>query len=337
MRRKTNGKTARRNPAGKSNGGRKRRAKRTWIRFIDLFAGVGGFRVALEALGEKCVWSCENDVLTARWYLENHGDDPTGDIMAVAATAVPDYDILCAGYPCQPYSTQGKALGLADPRGRVFYAIPRILAAKRPAAFILENVDSLLHANNRWSHDRIVAALETAGYFVHETVLDAREFGLPQSRRRLFMVGFHRSLGAVSFAWPKRDRLASNRDAFLDETVDETHYFGADEIDALVWASEWQRAQGNQWFIKFAPRTHVRALLSAPHRTQDNIIIGADGRWRRLTPNEYRKFQGFPEGFKLPADDRDAYRLLGNAVAVPVVRAVAENAIAALRGKRPRR
>jgi DNA (cytosine-5)-methyltransferase 1 len=307
------------------------------ITFADLFAGIGGFRVALEAAGAKCVWSCEWDALAARWYLENHGDDPTGDVTTVRAEAVPRHDILCAGHPCQPYSTQGKGLGLADPRGRVFYAISRILTAKQPAAFILENVNSLRHRNHRLSHDRIVAALETAGYVVYETVLNAREFGLPQSRRRLFMVGFRRSHGTVPFAWPKRGPLAANRDAFLDGTPDRACYLGADAVADLLRASDLQRAKGNQWFIKFAPRTHVRALLSTLHRTQDNIIIGPDGRWRRLTPNEYRKFQGFPKGFRLPDESRHAYKLLGNSVAVPVVRAVAENVIASLRGEGPRR
>ena len=335
MESKKNAKSARRTAAGKGRGTRK--TERNEIRFIDLFAGIGGFRVALEAAGAKCVWSCEKDPLAARWYRENHGDDPTGDVTAVAAKAVPDHEILCAGYPCQPYSTQGKGRGLADPRGRVFHAIPAILRAKRPAAFILENVASLGNKKHRRSHDRIVAALETAGYAVRETVLNAREFGLPQSRRRLFMVGFRRSLGTVPFTWPKRGRLATNRDDFLDETPDRACYFGADTVAELLRASDLQRAKGNQWSVKFASRKHVRTLLSAPHRTQDNIIIGLDGRWRRLTPNEYRKFQGFPEGFKLPAESRHAYMLLGNSVAVPVVRAVAENVIAALRGEKPGR
>jgi len=336
MRSRKNAKSAYRTAAGNGRGARK--TERNEIRFIDLFAGIGGFRVALEALGAKCVRSCEKDALAARWYLENHGDDPTGDVMAVAAADVPDHDILCAGYPCPPYSTQGKGLGLADPRGRVFYAIPRIVAAKRPAAFILENVASLGNKKHRRSHDRIVAALKDAGYVVRETVLNAREFGLPQSRRRLFMVGFRRSLGTVPFAWPKRGPLAANRDAFLDETPDRACYLGADAVADLLRASDLQRAKGNQWFIKFAPRTHIRALLSAPHRTQDNIILDpGDGSWRRLTPNEYRRLQGFPEGFRLPDESRHAYTLLGNSVAVPVVRAVAENVIAALRGEKPGR
>jgi DNA (cytosine-5)-methyltransferase 1 len=336
MRSKKNAKSARRTAAGKGRGTRK--TERSEIRFIDLFAGIGGFRVALEAAEAKCVRSCEKDPLAARWYRENHGDDPTGDITSVDAAGVPDHDILCAGYPCQPYSTQGKGCGLADPRGRVFHAIPAILKAKRPAAFILENVASLGNKKHRRSHDRIVAALETAGYAVRETVLNAREFGLPQSRRRLFMVGFRRSLGTVPFVWPNRGPLATNRDAFLDENPDPACYLSADEIADLIYASERQRAKGNQWFIKFAPRTHVRALLSTPHRTQDNIILDPDdGTWRRLTPNEYRRLQGFPKGFRLPDESRHAYMLLGNSVAVPVVRAVAENVIAALLGEKPRR
>ena len=336
MKSNKNATSARRTAAG--NGRSTRKTGRDENRFIDLFAGIGGFRVALEALGAKCVWSCEKDALAARCYLENHGDDPTGDVLAVAAAGVPDHDILCAGHPCQPYSTQGKCLGLADPRGRVFYAIPRILGAKQPAAFILENVASLGNKKHRRSHDRIVAALETAGYVAYETVLDARELGLPQSRRRLFMVGFRRSLGAVSFSWPKRGRLATNRDDFLDELVDAAYFIGAEERSELQWNRDIQRAMGNRWTFKFAPRTHVHALLSAPHTSQDNIILDpGDGSWRRLTPNEYRRLQGFPDGFRLPADDRHAYMLLGNSVAVPVVRAVAENVIAALRGEKPGR
>ncbi|MFQ5464048.1 MAG: DNA cytosine methyltransferase [Phycisphaerae bacterium] len=334
MKKISRARTTRRNSDG--NGAQKTKHKK--LRFIDLFAGIGGFRVALEAIGAMCVWSCEKDALAARWYLENHGDDPTGDITSVNAVAVPEHDILCAGYPCQPYSTQGKALGLADPRGRLFYAIVRILTAKQPSAFILENVDSLGHANNRWSHDRIVAALNTAGYVVYEAVLNAREYGLAQSRRRLFMVGFHRSLGTVPFAWPKRGPLATNRDDFLDERVDAAYIIGAEEKNYLLGRRDDQRAKGNKWSYRFAPLTHVHALLSAAHTSQDNIILDPDdGSWRRLTPNEYRKFQGFPEGFKLPANDKHAYRLLGNSVAVPVVQAIAANVITALRGQKPQR
>lgn len=336
MKRNAKARGTRRSAADNGNGAQKTKHKK--VRFIDLFAGIGGFRVAVETLGAKCVWSCENDSLAARWYLENHGDAPTCDITAVNATRLPDFDILCAGYPCQPCSTQGKALGLADPRGRVFYSIPRVLTAKQPAAFILENVDSLRHANNRWSHDRIVSALQTAGYVVYETVLNAREFRLPQSRRRLFMIGFRRSLGALPFAWPKRSPLATNRDDFLDERVDDVYFIGSQEKNDLLSNRDPQRAKGNMWAYKFAPRTHVHALLSATHTSQDNIILDPDdGSWRRLTPNEYRKFQGLPGGFKLPDEDKHAYRLLGNSVAVPVVRAVAENVIAALRGQKPRR
>lgn len=334
MKKISRARTARRNSDG--NGAQKTKHKK--VRFIDLFAGIGGFRVALEALGAKCVWSCEKDALAARWYLENHGDDPTGDITSVNAVDVPEHDILCAGYPCQPYSTQGKALGLADPRGRLFYAIVRILTAKQPSAFLLENVDSLAHANNRWSHDRIVAALNTAGYVVYEAVLNAREYGLAQSRQRLFMVAFHRSLGAVPFSWPRRSPLATNRDDFLDECVDAGYFIGAEERNDLHRRRDIQQAKRNKWTFKFAPRTHVHALLSAAHTSQDNIILDPNnGSWRRLTPNEYRKFQGFPEGFKLPANDKHAYRLLGNSVAVPVVQAIAVNVIAALRGQQPRR
>ena len=335
MKKNTMAQGTRRDKAHKGHGTQKTKHKK--VRFIDLFAGIGGFRVALEMLAAICVWSCEKNALAARWYLENHGDDPTGDITAVDATEVPRHDILCAGYPCQPYSTQGKALGLADPRGRLFYAIVRILTAKQPSAFLLENVDSLGHANNRWSHDRIVTALQAAGYVVYETVLDAREFGLPQSRRRLFMVGFCRSLGAVQFSWPKSGRLATNRDDFLDERVDAAYFIGAEEKNDLLERRDMQRAKGNKWSYNFARRTHVHALLSAAHTSQDNIILDPDdGSWRRLTPNEYRKFQGFPKGFKLPAEDKHAYRLLGNSVAVPVVRAVAEKVIAALQGRNPR-
>ncbi len=334
MKKITKAEGTRRNKATQGNGACKTQHEK--VRFIDLFAGIGGFRVALEALAAMCVWSCEKDALAAQWYLENHGDDPTGDITSVNAVEVPDHDILCAGYPCQPYSTQGKALGLADPRGRLFYAIVRILTAKQPSAFILENVDSLRHANNRWSHDRIVAALNTAGYVVYEAVLNAREFSLAHSRRRMFMVGIHRSLGTVPFAWPKRGRLATNRDDFLDEFVDDAYFIGTEEKNDLLRRRDIQRAKGNKWSYGFAPRTHVHALLSAAHTSQDNIILDPDdGSWRRLTPNEYRKFQGFPEGFKLPANDKHAYRLLGNSVAVPVVQAIAANVIAALRGQKP--
>ena len=188
---------------------------------IDLCAGIGGFRFGFEQAGAKCVWSCEKDPIAAETYLANHGDDPTGDITEIAAGDIPDHDILCAGYPCQSFSIQGTRRGMCDPRGRVIWQVYRILAAKRPAAFVLENVDALRHRNHAGSLAKIIDALTGLGYRVHYRVLDARRFGLPQRRRRLFIVGF---LRPVVFEFAPPGEPACNLRDLLERDVPEKYY-----------------------------------------------------------------------------------------------------------------
>ena len=303
------------------------------IRFLDLFAGIGGFRLALEALGAVCVWACEINEHAAGVYLDNFGDDPTGDITAVGAPTIHDHDILCAGFPCQSYSGLGKRKGLADPRGRLFYAIVRVLLAKRPAAFILENVPRLLSHDNGRTFARMRRQLTGLGYRMHTAILDARRFGLPQRRRRLFIVGLHARLGGRRFVFPTGGDPALNlRDLLIaDDDVPPAYDFTDEQRAKLIERKERHRAGGSGHGYAIAV-DHANTIVSNPNTPWLNVVVRPDGRWRRLTPRECARLQGFPSTFRIHAADPKAYRQLGNSVAVPVVRAVAGRVVATLSG-----
>ena len=303
------------------------------VRFVDLFAGIGGFRLALTALGAVCVWACENNEHAAGVYRNNFGDDPTGDITAVGAPTIPDHDILCAGFPCQSYSGLGKRKGLADPRGRLFYEIVRVLLAKRPAAFILENVPRLLSHDNGRTFARMQRQLTGLGYDVHTAILDARRFGLPQRRKRLFIVGLHTRLGVQGFDFPVGGDPASNLRNLLvaDADVPPAYDFTDEQRAKLIERKERHRARGSGHGYAIAV-DHANTIVSNPNTPWLNVVVRPDGRWRRLTPRECARLQGFPGTFRIHAADPKAYRQLGNSVAVPVVRAVAGRVVATLSG-----
>ncbi len=303
------------------------------ITFTDVFAGIGGFHQALTQVGAVLAWACECDADAAETYRRNFGYDPTGDVTTVSATDVPDHDILCAGFPCQSFSVDGERRGMADPRGRLFYEIVRLLTAKRPRAFILENVPHLLRIDGGRTFAAMRGHLTGFGYSVRHAVLDARHFGLPQRRERLFIVGIlgsYRKAALPSFAFPKPGKPAKNLHDLLERNVPARYYFTPEKRDRLIHLREHHRVKRSNRCFKFVHATHANTLTSTHRGVEKNVVVELDGKWRRLTPREYAKLQGFPETFKLHDVDSKAYRQLGNSVAVPVVRAVAERVIEAL-------
>lgn len=308
------------------------------ITFADAFAGIGGFHLALAQAGATLAWACECDKDAAETYRRNFGCDPTGDMTTVRAEAVPRHDILCAGFPCQSFSVDGKRLGMADPRGRMFWHIARILAAKRPAGFILENVPHLLRIEGGRTFAAMRQHLTTLGYTVRHALLDALRFGLPQRRERLFVVG---TLGPAWFRFPEPGGPATHLHRLLQSDVPERYYYTDDQRGRMAARRDIERAKRSNRCFKFVKPTHANTLMGEPKGVEKNTVIAPDGRWRRLTPREYARLQGFPDTFRLHPTDSKACRQLGNSVAVPVVRAVAENLIEALRcgsgrGSRPR-
>lgn len=305
--------------------------------FIDLFAGIGGMRLAYESAGGHCVYSNEWEKYCQQTYFANFGEQPDGDITKVDADSIPDHDILVAGFPCQPFSiagvskknSLGRATGFEDKtQGTLFFDVCRILKAKRPKAFMLENVKNLC------SHDRgrtfkvILESLEELDYEVFYKILDGQNF-VPQHRERILIIGFDRKRfgNDVSFDFnivPVDPKPVMND--ILEKDVD-TRYTLSDKLwQYLQGYAEKHKAAGNGFGYGIAPRDGISRTLSARYyKDGSEILIEQPGQNpRRLTPRECARLQGFPDTFKIAVSDTQAYKQFGNSVVVPLMSAVAE-------------
>ena len=293
--------------------------------FVDLFAGVGGFHIAAKRNGMSCVFASEIDEAARSVYQSNHGVMPHGDIIPIKADRIPDHDLLCAGFPCQPFSIIGKRAGFDDTRGTLFFEIARILKAKRPAAFILENVKQLVTSNNGQVMQSILNTLEGLEYVVDYQVLNALDYGLPQKRERVFIIG---RLGSLAgFSWPQTRRHRRPLSAILEREPDQRHFVSPRIRKA--------RQQAHQTSIRPAIWHENKGGNIASHPFSCALRAGAsynyllvDGE-RRLTPREMFRLQGFPDSFSLHGKDSQARKQAGNAVPVPVVEAVIKGLVSA--------
>jgi DNA (cytosine-5)-methyltransferase 1 len=298
------------------------------IKIIDLFAGIGGIRLGFEAHGCKCVFSSEWDVDAQKMYEANYGDKPHGDITQINPNDIPKHDILLAGFPCQPFSILGKSLGFADTRGTLFFNIEEILRIKQPYAFILENVKQLK------SHDKgrtlliIKEKLEALGYFLHIKVLNALDFGLPQKRERIFIVGFRADID-FTFPIPVGDRQLLSHILEPDDTIDSSYFANekivANRLEKIKKAYSkpaiWHENKGGN--ISALPYS---CALRAGASYNYLLVNGV----RRLTSREMLRLQGFPETFKIVVSYQAMRKLTGNSVAVPVIEAIAGRMIDAM-------
>jgi DNA (cytosine-5)-methyltransferase 1 len=267
--------------------------------FIDLFAGIGGFHLAFHNLGAECVFASEWDDAARLTYETNFKKiSPkifdkghfVGDITKVNKKSIPDFDILCAGFPCQPFSQAGYRKGFADIRGTLFFEIAEIIKIKRPKAFFLENVRGLYSHDGGRTFETIKRALmDDLGYSFHHSIVKASDHGLPQHRPRLFMVGFQDP--SVEFEFPKKRKLKFTMSDVMKGHVDRE--------------------------IGFTLRVGGKKSPISDRRNWDGYIV--DGEVRRLSPNEGKKMQGFPSTFKFPVSDSEALKQLGNSVAVTAV------------------
>ena len=305
--------------------------------FIDLFAGIGGMRIAYEKAGGHCVYSNEWNKYSQQTYFANFGEQPDGDITKVDAESIPDHDILVAGFPCQPFSiagvskkqSLGRATGFEDKtQGTLFFDICRILKAKRPKAFMLENVKNLK------SHDRgrtfkvITEALEELDYEVFHAVLDGQNY-VPQHRERILIVGFDRKrygrdLGFRFNITPVEPKPVMKD--ILESVVDEKYTLTDKLWTYLQNYAEKHRAAGNGFGFGIADLNGVSRTLSARYyKDGSEILIEQAGRNpRRLTPRECARLQGFPDSFVIPVSDTQAYKQFGNSVVVPLMTNVAQ-------------
>jgi DNA (cytosine-5)-methyltransferase 1 len=307
--------------------------------FIDLFAGIGGFRIAFESLGCQCIFSSEWNKFSQQTYAANFGEIPTGDITKIEASQIPDHDILTAGFPCQPFSIAGvtkhNALGTQHgfnhpTQGTLFFEIVRIIRKKRPKAFILENVKNLQSHNQGKTFEVIKNTLtEELKYKISYAVIDARSL-VPQNRKRIFIVGFDKD---IKFNFPQLPELNPKIKDILAQNVDSKYTLTDHLWDYLQKYAQKHRDKGNGFGYGLVDLEGISRTLSARYyKDGAEILIPQLGKNpRRLTPRECARLMGFPESFIIPVSDNQAYRQFGNAVVPPVVEAVAQEIIKSLR------
>lgn len=294
------------------------------FRFIDLFAGIGGIRIAIEELGGKCVFSSEWDKYAQETYKANYQERPQGDITKIKEEEIPSFDILLGGFPCQAFSIAGKRLGFEDTRGTLFFDIVRILNYHKPRAFLLENVKGLLSHNKKETFSVIYDTLKALGYSVDYKVLNAKDFGLAQNRERVYIVGF---LDDIDFEFPEALGVKTRLGDILDDIVDDKY-----TISDKLWESHQLRKQRNKekgWGFGYSifdkDSAYTSTISARYYKDGSKILIRQEGKNpRKLTPREAGRLQGFPEGFIIPVSDTQAYKQFGNSVAVNVIREIAK-------------
>jgi len=313
--------------------------------FIDLFAGIGGTRLGFEQAGANCVFTSEWDRWCQCTYMFNFVDRPHGDIKEIDENTVPDHDILVAGFPCQPFSiagvskkkSLGKAHGFDDiDQGNLFFDIVRILKSKRPRAFLLENVKNLKSHDGGKTFRVITSTLNNLDYKIFYKVIDGKDY-VPQHRERIFLVGFDKrrfpALEKFLFPAPPPENNIKIKD-ILEKKVDSKYTLSDKLWSYLQKYAEGHRKKGNGFgFGLVNPQKDVttRTLSARYYKDGSEILIYQKNKNpRRLTPRECARLMGFPDNFKIPVSDTQAYKQFGNAVVVPLVRAIAKKIIITL-------
>ena len=319
--------------------------------FIDLFAGIGGFRIALQNLGGKCVYSSEFDAKAQESYLANYGEMPFGDITKESTkNYIPQhFDILCGGFPCQAFSLAGRRLGFKDEtRGTLFFEIEAILRKHQPRAFFLENVKGLAIHDKGRTLKTILGHLDDAGYdVVPPRILNAMDFGVPQHRERIYIIGFRKDLhiNIANFHYPEPQTNGENRPRFRDvmekEVPSVKYYLSTTYVETLKRHRARHEAAGHGFGYEIIDTDGVaNAIVVGGMGRERNLLIdkrlkdftpitnikGEVNREgiRRMTPREWARLQGFPDKFKIVVADASAYKQFGNSVAIPAIQATAE-------------
>lgn len=308
------------------------------LKFIDLFCGLGGFRLAFESLGAECVFSCDIDKYARETYNNNFKEYPYGDITKINANDIPNHDILCAGFPCQPFSIAGKRLGFEDTRGTVFFDILRILKEKKPKAFFLENVSGIINHDKGKTLEVIKKSLSELGYFIDYKVINAKDVGYPQNRSRWYCIGINDDLlkhnKSINFNFPGKKDLYYTLDSILETNVSDTYKITSiakeniynhlkkfkdsnryDESYKLI-ANEVRRSRCGFRCDGISP------CLTAKMGTGGNNIPILVEQSRKLTERECLRIMGFPENYYITPNTHHSYKQIGNSVVVPIIREI---------------
>tara|TARA_B100002052_G_C15873029_1_gene595617 strand:- start:694 stop:1665 length:972 start_codon:yes stop_codon:yes gene_type:complete len=306
------------------------------IKIIDLFAGIGGIRLGFENASNniECVFTSEWDKYSQITYKENYPNEEVfGDITKIDEKQIPNHDILLAGFPCQAFSQAGLGKGFSDTRGTLFFDIERILIEKQPKAFLLENVKRLKTHDEGKTLKIILKHLKKAGYKnIYFQVLRARDFGLPQNRERIFIVGFLDD--NINFEFPKPTYEPTRVGEILDKNVDDKY-----TISDKLWAGHQRRKRENKlkgkgfgYGMVSENSEYTNTLSARYYKDGSEILIHQKGKNpRKLNPRECARLQGFPDSFKIPVSDTQAYRQFGNSVPVKVIEKIAEQMLKYLR------
>lgn len=294
------------------------------LKFIDLFAGIGGIRQAFEDENTQCVFSSEWDKFAQTTYEANFGEIPAGDITEIKAKDIPDHDILLGGFPCQPFSNIGKREGFDhSTQGTLFFDIHRILEEKRPDMFLLENVPGILTIQNGETMNMILELLNDLDYNVFFDTLDAQNFGLPQVRKRVIFVGFQKHLNINSFDLPQGDPFNKKPIGPLLEKNPQ----GYSISKHLQKNYLFKKDDGKPQIIDQDSDIQVKTLVSTYHKIQrltGTFVKGGETGLRLLSEIECKRIMGFPDDFIIPVSRTQMYRQFGNSVAIPMIKAVAD-------------
>ena len=314
------------------------------LSFIDLFAGLGGFRIALESLGAKCVYSNEWDKQAQRVYQKNFGSLPDDDITKVNEDTIPDHDILCAGFPCQAFSISGKQKGFEDSRGTLFFDVARIVRAKKPKIVFMENVKNFaMHDNGRTLHI-VQSIMEELGYTFYQKVLNAVDYGVPQKRERIYMVCFRKDLHVNSFSYPKPfplkkyvedillddESLVSNLyvnrpDIYYNDKKDDTYSNASIRLGTVNKGGQGERI----YSIKGIAIT-LSAYGGGVFAKTGGYLI--NGRPRKLHPRECARIMGYPDNYVICESYSQAYKQFGNSVVIDVLQLIGKQIGLAMEG-----
>jgi len=298
-------------------------------KFIDLFAGIGGIRLGFEKVFKDksaFVFASEIDKFAQKTYYENFKHLPHGDITCIEPSEIPSFDILLAGFPCQPFSNAGLKKGFNDTRGTLFFDIARISKYHKPKVLFLENVKGFKNHDKGNTFKVVKSTLEDMGYKVYAKVLNAKNFGVPQNRERIYIVAFLDK--KTEFEFPSGDNIKTKLGEILLDKVDDKY-----TISDKLWAGHQRRKRehkekGNGFgYSMFNHNSEYTSTISARYYKDGSEILieQKDKNPRKITPREAARLQGFPDNFKIPVSDTQSYKQFGNSVAVPVIEAIARN------------